>query len=439
MWKDSDFRELFQNYNPEPPQKVWEQISYALYNERAAKTISPFFTTTQKMTLAAASVASIFLSAFMYRYIDTNMEIKTPYAEVISNIPSQEAPLSYKTELVVLENKLQTSIKTASFSSITKKKVAPQIQIPEEFGEFKKEIQELAELDRQIAILEEEITAVKSRQTVNNTWESPQLVTIESITERKTATNWTRYKELEKEAKTEIPTLALNPEAQTKKEDPKWSFLDKFYLTPYLGTNYTQVTYRDRPTNDYFSEKANFSGRLGYNVGIQLGYQLSKRWSIESGIGLGQYILGFREDHSTYDRNGDMYIDQLDIPLMARYSIPFGSKDLPLAISVKGGVLYSNVIFYQVNYIDRQNRPLPIGPKDQYFSVDVDKRQYNSMQLGYTAGFDFDAYFSKKIALNLSVLNALVSQSRNFPLFNAEKQRPIQFSTSFSIGTKIRF
>ena len=112
MWKDSDFRELFQNYNPEPPQKVWEQISYALYNERAAKTISPFFTTTQKMTLAAASVASIFLSAFMYRYIDTNIEIKTPYAEVISNIPSQEAPISYKTDLVVLENKLQTTLKT---------------------------------------------------------------------------------------------------------------------------------------------------------------------------------------------------------------------------------------------------------------------------------------------------------------------------------------
>lgn len=102
-------------------------------------------------------------------------------------------------------------------------------------------------------------------------------------------------------------------------------------------------------------------------------------------------------------------------------------------------MLYSNVIFYQVNYIDRQNRPLPIGSNEQYFSVDVDKRQYNSMQLGYTAGFDFDAYFSKKIALNLSVLNALVSQSSNFPLFNAEKQRPIQFSTSFSIGTKIRF
>ena len=102
-------------------------------------------------------------------------------------------------------------------------------------------------------------------------------------------------------------------------------------------------------------------------------------------------------------------------------------------------MLYSNVIFYQVNYIDRQNRPLPIGSNEQYFSVDVDKRQYNSMQLGYTAGFDFDAYFFKKISLNFSMLNALVSQANNFPFFNTEKQRPIQFSTNFSIGTKIRF
>jgi hypothetical protein len=102
-------------------------------------------------------------------------------------------------------------------------------------------------------------------------------------------------------------------------------------------------------------------------------------------------------------------------------------------------LIYSNVIFYQVNYLDRFNRTIPVGVNEQYVSVDVDKRQYNSMQLGYTAGFDLDAYFSKKIALNLSILNALVSQANNFPLFNAEKQRPIQFSTSFSIGTKIRF
>lgn len=439
MWKDSDFRELFQNFNPEPPQKVWEQISYALSNERTAKTSSPFYTKTQKITLVVASIVSIFLSVFMHRYIENGVESDVPYAETSFDFPNKEENLSSNIELVVFESKLPKLIKKVSTPTISKRKIVHQILIPKEFSEFKKEIQELAELDRQIAILEKEIAAVKSRQTVNNTWGSPQLGIIESGTERKTATSWTRYIELEKEAKTEMPPLALKPEAETNKEESKLSFIDKFYLMPYLGTNYTQVTYRERPINDYFSEKANFSGQLGYNVGIQLGYQLNKRWSLESGIGIGQYILGFREDHSTYDRNGDMYIDQLDIPLMARFSIPFGSNDLPLAISFKGGVLYSNVIFYQVNYIDRQNRPLPIGSNEQYFSVDVDKRQYNSMQLGYTAGFDFDAYFSKKIALNLSVLNALVSQSSNFPLFNAEKQRPIQFSTSFSIGTKIRF
>jgi hypothetical protein len=333
MWKDSDFRELFQNFKPEPPQKVWEQISYGLSNERTAKTIPPFFTSSQKMTLVAASIASIFLTAFMYRYVDTNKEGETPYTEVSSNASSQVASISSKTELVVLETKLRSSIKT---TSITNKNGAPKIQIPEEYKEFKKDILELAELDRQIAILGEEIIAVKSRQTVNNTWESPLLASIESGTEKKTAKNWTRYTELEKETKIEIPSLALKPDEETKKDEPKLSFLDKLYFTPYMGTNYTQVTYRDRPTNDYFSDKATFSGELGYNVGIQFGYQLNKRWSLESGISLGQYILGFKEDYSTYDRNGKMYIDQLDIPLMARYSIPLGSKNLPLALSIKG-------------------------------------------------------------------------------------------------------
>lgn len=102
--------------------------------------------------------------------------------------------------------------------------------------------------------------------------------------------------------------------------------------------------------------------------------------------------------------------------------------------------MFSNVIFYQVNYTDKFTRIQPvIGLNDQYFSFDVDKSQYNSSQFGYSAGFDFDAFFSKKIALNVSMLNALVSQVNNFPFFSAEKQRPVQFSASFSIGTKIKF
>ena len=221
---------------------------------------------------------------------------------------------------------------------------------------------------------------------------------------------------------------------------PKLSFLDKLYITPYMGTNYTNVFYQDKPTNNFFSEKANFSGRFGYSAGVQVGNQLSKRWSVESGIGLGQYILGFKEDYGTHIRDGNMYIDQLDIPLLARFSIPFGSKEVPLALSFKGGFMFSNVIFYQVNYMDKFTRVQPvIGLNDQYFSFDVDKSQYNSTQLGYLAGFELDAFFSKKIALNVSMLNALVSQVNNFPLFSAEKQRPVQFSAVFSIGTKIKF
>ena len=119
MWKDSDFRELFQNFNPDPPQKVWEQISYALSNERTAKTISPFYTKTQKITLVVASIVSIFLSVFMHRYIENGVESDLPYAETSFDFPNKEENLSSNIELVVFESKLPKLIKKVSTPTLS--------------------------------------------------------------------------------------------------------------------------------------------------------------------------------------------------------------------------------------------------------------------------------------------------------------------------------
>jgi hypothetical protein len=80
-----------------------------------------------------------------------------------------------------------------------------------------------------------------------------------------------------------------------------------------------------------------------------------------------------------------------------------------------------------------------IKSKKQQYKIDADKRQYNSLQMGYIAGFDFDNYLSNRFSLNTSIMASYVSQLENFPLFNSQYQRPRQLSTFFSIGIKVRF
>lgn len=434
MWKDSDFKELFERYSPKPPEQVWTNISYALEENRKTIGALPFFTQTQKVALIAASISSMILCGFTLSFGVDHPSEPTLYTEVAQEVENNlNTPLSSE-----LYTPIQSSPSPVLVTIPTKsnQKTKVKLDLPEEFRSYEKEILALADLDRQIAKLGQEIAELKQPEVLESKWDKPMLLAQESSFVEKAEQSWNRY---EASLANENHTLAI----EEKKPEPlatKLSFLDKLYITPYMGMNYTNVLYQDIPANNFFSEKASFSGNLGYNAGAQVGYQLSKRWSLESGIGLGQYILGFKEDYGTHIRDGNMYIDQLDIPLLARYSIPFGTKNVPLSLSVKGGFMFSNVIFYQVNYKDKFTRVQPItGLNEQYFSYDVDKSQYNSTQFGYSAGFDFDAFLSKKITLNVSMLNALVSQFNNFPFFSAEKQRPVQFSTSFSIGTKIKF
>jgi hypothetical protein len=130
-----------------------------------------------------------------------------------------------------------------------------------------------------------------------------------------------------------------------------------------------------------------------------------------------------------------MYIDQIDLPLAARFSINFGDIDYPKSFSFKSGLIYNSVTQYQVNYTDKNYTT----KLESEYHIDADKRLYNSLQLGCILGFDFDAFISKKISLNIAMLNSIVSQFNNFPFFKSDIHRPIQYSTTFSIGTKIRF
>jgi hypothetical protein len=165
-----------------------------------------------------------------------------------------------------------------------------------------------------------------------------------------------------------------------------------------------------------------------------LGYYFKKHWSVETGAYFSQYIQGFKEGMGALERDGLMYIDQLEFPLMLRYSIFFDNA-YPKVLSLKAGLIYGSVLQYQVNYYERN---LMTNLKSEY-KIDADKRQYNSLQMGYIAGFDFDNYLSDRFSLNTSIMASYVSQLENFPLFNSQYQRPRQLSTFFSIGIKVKF
>ena len=226
--------------------------------------------------------------------------------------------------------------------------------------------------------------------------------------------------------------ITLNQDYKIDLEVSKSS--NSFYFTPVIGGNLSQVFYNSNVQNDYFSSNAVFTSKFGYTTGFQLGYYFKKHWSVETGAYFSQYIQGFKEGMGVLERDGLMYIDQLEFPLMLRYSIFFDNA-YPKVLSLKAGLIYGSVLQYQVNYYERN---LMTNLKSEY-NIDADKRQYNSLQMGYIAGFDFDNYLSKRFSLNTSIMASYVSQLENFPLFNSQYQRPRQLSTFFSIGIKVKF
>jgi hypothetical protein len=222
----------------------------------------------------------------------------------------------------------------------------------------------------------------------------------------------------------EMPTLNLIKE----------SFKPYFYLTTTMGVNAAQVFMNSDAQNSYFSGNATFNRKFGYQFGSEMGYQFSRKWSIESGLFYSQYIQTFSEKNNLFEKNGFMYIDQLEFPLMARYSI-FLKEENPLILSFKAGLMYGSVLQYQVNYVERELLSL----NEKKYSIDADKRNYNSLQLGYIAGIDFDAFVSQKVALHLSTVTSYLSQLENFPLFSSYKENPKQLATSFAVGMKFKF
>jgi hypothetical protein len=416
-----DYLLLIKNAEAMPSRKVWMGVEKHLQKKKKRGVFAwSYFTQAQKWVLFSGLLTSLLSSIFLYQnYSKNSLNVILP--SVASNNKTQfYKKVTFDTDKNQ-NNKLISKINEIKIAEKNYRKSIdrPVLNLKNKTNNDK--LVNASKLISQIPIIESEDQKIKVYY--NQNW--IELEPVEIINKRLEIN--------EKDFSNEIMApITLNQDYKIDLEVSKSS--NSFYFTPVIGGNLSQVFYNSNVQNDYFSSNAVFTSKFGYTTGFQLGYYFKKHWSVETGAYFSQYIQGFKEGMGVLERDGLMYIDQLEFPLMLRYSIFFDNA-YPKVLSLKAGLIYGSVLQYQVNYYERN---LMTNLKSEY-NIDADKRQYNSLQMGYIAGFDFDNYLSKRFSLNTSIMASYVSQLENFPLFNSQYQRPRQLSTFFSIGIKVRF
>jgi hypothetical protein len=416
-----DYLLLIKNAEAMPSRKVWMGVEKHLQKKKKRGVFAwSYFTQAQKWVLFSGLLTSLLSSIFLYQnYSKNNLNV------ILPNVASNNKTQFYKKVTFDTDknqnNKLISKINEIKIAEKNYRKSIdrPVLNLKNKTNNDK--LVNASKLISQIPIIESEDQKIKVYY--NQNW--IELEPVEIINKRLEIN--------EKDFSNEIMApITLNQDYKIDLEVSKSS--NSFYFTPVIGGNLSQVFYNSNVQNDYFSSNAVFTSKFGYTTGFQLGYYFKKHWSVETGAYFSQYIQGFKEGMGVLERDGLMYIDQLEFPLMLRYSIFFDNA-YPKVLSLKAGLIYGSVLQYQVNYYERN---LMTNLKSEY-NIDADKRQYNSLQMGYIAGFDFDNYLSKRFSLNTSIMASYVSQLENFPLFNSQYQRPRQLSTFFSIGIKVKF
>jgi hypothetical protein len=420
-----------------PPQSVWEGIASALKEENDRKII--FWYSTD-----AAKIATLFLgfagAIGMFLFLKSSMmpifnQLMSNKPEIVFTNPDKIEEIQNQEKAILRQKAIQEN--SSNSQKFTKNKIQNTVSNSQNSIEGNQSNIEIA--DNQ--------STNDNPSNVRSTMEQNGETEIDSkreqiLTEQlKDDSEWELIEPIESInngvliSDNSMEIASQNYTYETPVLDRiKQSFNPYFYLTTTLGINAAQVFMNSDAQNSYFTGNATFNKKFGYQFGSEIGYQFSKKWSIESGLMYSQYIQTFSEKDNLLEKNGFMYIDQIEFPLMARYSI-FLKEENPLILSFKAGLMYGSVLQYQVNYVERELLTL----NERKFSIDADKRNYNSLQLGYIAGFDLDAFVSKKVALHISSVTSYLSQLENFPFFSAQKEKPKQLATSFAVGMKFKF
>lgn len=433
---DTIFKKL-EKVEMTPPQSVWEGIASALKEDNDRKIVFWYSTDAAKIAtlflgFAGAIGMFLFLKSSMMpifnQLMSSKPEIVFTNPDKIEEVQNQEKVIlqqkafkdNSSTSQKLTDNKIHNTKSNSQNSNVNN-------QTNIEIAENKAMNENPSDIHSNIEQITESVNEFKNEQNlaqdINEDSEWELIEPIESINNGALIAD--NSMEIASQNYTyETPVLDMI----------KQSFNPYFYLTTTLGVNAAQVFMNSDAQNSYFTGNATFNKKFGYQFGSEVGYQFSKKWGIESGLMYSQYIQTFSEKDNLMEKNGFMYIDQIEFPLMARYSI-FLKEENPLILSFKAGLMYGSVLQYQVNYVERELLTL----NERKYSIDADKRNYNSLQLGYIAGFDLDAFVSKKVALHISSVTSYLSQLENFPFFSAQKEKPKQLATSFAVGMKFKF
>jgi hypothetical protein len=424
-----------------PPPFVWEQIEAELTRRNRRPALVCWQTdVTKKVVLIAGVLGAGLWSYILSTYIEdtpgfkqevpTYVQYTSKHVNVYpasSEAPSSDRVKEFQTSsknTLFVSNNLSSGIKNKENFEAEETSYKTSVTLSER-STIETENQKVPELLSALPAIEsgESIKIYK-----DNEWIELKTVGVDDLIKNELA---------------DIPSIPVSKPIEYSYISPRFSLNDAlasalkpgFYITPSLGANLTQVYYNSEVINPYFTSHSTFSGKFGHQVGVQLGYQFNNHWSLESGVFYNQYQQSFKEYNATMRRDGIMYIDQLDIPLMVRYSLILKKSETPNVLSFKAGLNYGSVFYYQVNS-DEVFLTTNVLKSNHY---DLDKIVYNSIQLGYTFCIDFDAYLTKRMAFNTSLGSIYQSQYTNFPFFNNDTKRPSQLSGSISVGIKFKF
>lgn len=414
---DNLFQEQLKNLEVSPNKRVWNNVEAKLKKKK--RKVFPFW-------WFSGAVASIILLTFIFSEYSSieNPKFNVNPDKTITIIPERETIINNKIDSLDLKNNRKNEILLSKEDNVIK---VDKNKIIIQNSRSQKEIYKPRKSKTPL-ILNYNSIATNFRIVPQ---ESPL-----KISKRTTI----KYNDKKLDIASVIKT-AKN--ANDNKSENNWSIAPSFAV---LKSNSLSDT---SPINVSLSEST--SGENSYSYGVQVAYQINKKWSIQSGIHLQENSYANnqvsvnssseRNPFATAFSNGDVFSfnKNNDITESAQLignsvlnagnsntgniSQNYGYVEIP--IEVKYNFSNSNklqtqfVTGFSTLFLNKNEVILDT----QNFSRTLEATNLNNINFSGNIGFDFNYNLSKKIALNLNPMfkvqfNTFSSNSNGFAPFN---------------------
>lgn len=414
---DNLFQEQLKNLEVSPNKRVWNNIEAKLKKKK--RKVFPFW-------WFSGAVASIILLTFIFSEYSSieNPKFNVNPDKTITIIPERETIINNKIDSLDLKNNRKNEILLSKEDNVIK---VDKNKIIIQNSRSQKEIYKPRKRKKSL-ILNYNSIATNFRIVPQ---ESPL-----KISKRTTI----KYND----KKLDIASVIRTEEnANDNKPENNWSIAPSFAV---LKSNSLSDT---SPINVSLSEST--SGENSYSYGVQVAYQINKKWSIQSGIHLQENSYANnqvsvnssseRNPFATAFSNGDVFSFNKNNDITestqllgnsvlnagnsntGNISQNYGYVEIP--IEVKYNFSNSNklqtqfVTGFSTLFLNKNEVILDT----QNFSRTLEAANLNNINFSGNIGFDFNYNLSKKIALNLNPmfkvqLNTFSNNSNGFAPFN---------------------